>query len=1122
MRSGILVTVVVCLFLVSLAAGPAWAQEITGTIVGTVQDAQNRVAPNATITLTNTDKGIVVRTVKTNDLGEYVAALLPIGHYSVTAELAGFKQAVRSDVELNVDDHLTVNFTLETGSVQETVTVHAEALQVDLQTSTAAGLISGTQVRELALNNRNYVQLVALMPGVTTGFASDQIEIGVASFTGLSNQVNVSINGNRPTQNNWTIDGADNVDRGANLTLLTYPSVDSIAEFKVLRGQYDPEFGRSSSGEINVITRSGESKFHGGVYEFFRNDVLQANNFFSNANGIPRPPLRYNDFGGTIGGPVYIPGHYNSDKNKTFFFFSEEARRIITYTPFNGIVPSIAERSGTFSTPVCTAVNSAGACTAQTTQISAINPAAAAYIKDIFSKLPQPQNLTTDSLQTVGRNVFNHRQDAIRVDHVFNSKLSVFGRFTNDSIPTIEPGGLFTGSALPGVATTTTNSPGRTFTARATMNLSPTLINEPGYAYSYGAVVSTPNGFGAAANSPDVIAAITLPLKSTIARVPALNFADNSALSGFGPYRDFDRDHNFFDTLTWIKGRHTMKFGFTYHRYQKSENHADQNNGGFSFPDSPAPTGTALIHQEWANFLLGNVSTYTQLSVDFHAEIRQHQVEAFAQDEFRLLPNLTLTYGLRYSFFGQPTDAAGQATSFDPALYSAAKAPAISFATGQITSAAGTFNPLNGVIIGGQNSPFGDAVANQSATLFAPRVGFAWDPFKTGKTSVRGGYGIFYDSPAINSLEQFQFSNPPFVQNITISNTVLNNPGSVAPNLSLLPPFLGGPATDWRQPYSQQWSLDIQREVWDGIVLDAGYYGNNAVHLIGVVDINEAQPGAAVAAGIVPPGQAVGSGLPTQRLNFIRPFQGFDAINLFKTIFTSNYNSLQMSGQKRFRGNSEISINYTYSHGLTTSQTDFRAPQNTYNIPAEYGSDAFDRRHVFNANFIYELPWLQSQQGLTGHFLGGWEFSGIVYAFSGLPLTVTAARDPAGLGLRDANSFAGGRPNQVGDPNANAPHTIAQWFNTSAFVLVPTGVNVPGTAGRGAVRGPGDQRWDLSLFKNIRILESVTMQFRAEAFNVFNHTNFNAVTTSRTSGIYGQVTSARDARIMQLGLKLNF
>src|SRR5713101_10128785 len=389
----------VLLFVFALSGA---AQEVTGTIVGTVQDTQGKVVPKATVTLTNTDKNIVVLKVETNGRGDYVAPLLPIGHYSITSELAGFKKATRTNVVLNVNDHLTINFTLEPGSVQEQVTVEADPLQVDLQTPTAAGLITGTQIRELSLNNRNYIQLVALMPGVSTGFRSDEPEIGVTSFTGLSNQVNLSVNGNRPTQNNWTIDGADNVDRGANLTLLTFPSVDAIAEFKVLRGQYNPEFGRSSSGEINVVTRGGGSNFHGSLYEFFRNDVLNGNNFFTNRAGIARPALRYNDFGGTVSGPIY--------KKKTFFFFSEEARRVKTFTTFIGTVPSAAERAGTFSTPVCLDRT----CTTSGTQVTAIDPAAAAYVKDIFSTLPQPQDLTTDKLTSVGQNTFNHRQEVIR------------------------------------------------------------------------------------------------------------------------------------------------------------------------------------------------------------------------------------------------------------------------------------------------------------------------------------------------------------------------------------------------------------------------------------------------------------------------------------------------------------------------------------------------------------------------------------------------------------------------------------------------------------------------------------------------------------------------------------
>jgi hypothetical protein len=915
-------------------------------------------------------------------------------------------------------------------------------------------------------------------------------------------------NGNRGQTEVSMLDNIDTSDAEMGNVQFWNFNLDAIAEFKVLRGQYNPEFGRSSSGEINVVTRGGGNTFHGGIYEFFRNDVLNANNFFNNRNSIARPALRYNDFGGTFSGPIY--------KKKTFFFFSEEARRVKTFTTLTGTVPSQAERAGTFSTPVC--LNRA--CTATGTQVTTIDPAAAAYIKDIFSKLPQPQDLTRDQLTSLGQNTFNHRQEVIRIDHVFGPRFSVFGRLVNDSIPTVEPGGLFTGSSLPGVATTSTNAPGRSVTTRLTMTLSPTLLNEVGYAYSYGAVISDPTGLGASGNSPDVGKAVTLPLPSTIVRVPDLNFADNSGVFGFGSYRDYNRNHNVFDNFTRILGRHTMKVGFTYHRYQKSENAGGGNNGSFSFDDTP-PTGTKAFRQEWANFLQGLVSSFTQTAVDFHAEVRQRQFEMYVQDEFRVRSNLTLTYGVRYSYFGPATDALGHATTFDPSRFDPAKAPQIDQATGLLIP--GTGVPLNGVVIGGVNSKLDDAVNNHDSLDFAPRVGIAWDPFKTGKTSVRAGYGIFFDAPAVNSLEQFQFSNPPFVQNITISNTTLSKPGSIAPDLSLLPPFLGGPATDWRQPYSEQWSVDVQREFWRGIVLDVGYYGNVGRHLIGVVDINEPQPGVFLTAGFSPAiTSPVGFGTPTQRLNFIRPFLGYDAINIFKTIFTSNYHSLQFGAQKRFRGQSLLAVNYTYSHGLTTSQSDFRSPQNIYDIRSEYGAAQFDRRHIFNANFVYELPWLQSQQGLAGHLLGGWEFSGIVYAYSGLPLTITASRDPAGLGVRDPNSFAGGRPDRVGDPNSGAPHTVGQWFNTSAFKLVPSGQIRPGNAPRGAARGPAAQRWDLSLFKNIRLTESWKLQFRAEAINVFNHTNFNTVSTSFTAGSYGRVLSARDPRVMQLALKLSF
>jgi len=1101
--------------------GIARGQEITGSIAGSVLDKSGGAVASATVTIQNADKNdVVIRVLTTNSSGQFVGPYLPIGRYTLRAEAPGFKTTERRGITLNVNDHLTVDLTLEPGTVSEKVTVEADVSPVELETATASGLITGTEIRELALNTRNYEQLVALTPGVSTGLASDQLYVGVTNPTGLSNQINFSVNGGRPTQNNWSVDGADNVDRGANLTLLTYPSVDSIEEFRVVRGQYDAEYGRSSSGQINVITRSGTSAFHGGLYEFLRNDVLNANSFFNNRNGISRPPLRYNDFGGTFGGPIFIPHIYNTDKKKTFFFFSEEVRRVLTYSTFVPVLPSQANLNGSFQQPVC--LNTS--CSSTGTQISPaqFNAGAAAYIKDIYSKLKLPAVENADGTGVdspfVARNTFNLHQEILKIDHIFGPKFALMGRFENDTIPTIEPGGLFTGSALPGVATTSTNSPGRQFTIRATSTFTPSLVNEVGYNYSYGGVTSDPTGLGASKNSPDVSAAIALPFAAQVPRVPNLAFNDSEGLFGFGAYRDFNRNHNVFDNISYTHGKHTFRFGFQFNAYQKSENAGGGNEGTFGFDDTD-PAGNATFDQEWANFLLGNVTSFTQTNVDFRAEIRQKQWEIFGQDTYRVKPNLTLTLGVRYSRFNQPTDANGHATGFDPSRYELSKAPQIDLATGLLVPNTGT--ALNGVIIGGKNSPFGDEAARHDTKDFGPRIGVVWDPFKTGKTSIRAGYGIFYDAPSVGTQENGEFSNPPFADNVTISGTVLDNPASVLPDVNLSPPALTVQQSDWRQPYVQEWSLDVQREVLPKLFVDIGYFGNKGTHLVGIIDINEPLPLAYVAAGIPAP---ITAGTRTAQLNFVRPFRGYDAINVFSSRFDSNYHALQATVQKRLSGSSLIAANYTYSHGITNAQTDFRTPQNSYDLGAERGESQLDRRHILTASYIYELPFYKAQQGFSGHVLGGWELSGIVYAYAGLPLTVTggSSRDPSGLGLLDGNSFAGRRPNEISDPNSGAPHTFDKWFNTAAFANVPNAAGPPGNSRRGAIRGPGLQRWDISLFKNTKIGESTRLQFRAEAFNIFNHTNFDTVRLTLQSSTFGRILSTRDPRIMQLGLKYYF
>lgn len=1132
----------------------AIAQQVTGNISGTVKDPSGAVVPNATVTITNIDKNIVARTTKTDSSGGYSAPLLPVGHYAVTVEATGFTKLSQNNIALNVNDNLTVDFALQVGGAQQTVTVEAAPLRVDLQNAQAQTVITGTQIRELAVNTRNYEQLVTLMPGVSTGLASDQLYVGVSNPVGTSNQINFSLNGGRPTQNEWNIDGADNVDRGANLTLLSYPSLDAIEEFSVQRGQYTAEYGRSSAGQINVITKSGTSAFHGDLYEFFRSDVLDANTFLFNRGGVARPALRYNDFGGTVGGPVFIPGVYNTHKNKTFFFFSEEARRVITNTAFVADVPTPAMLQGNFITPVC--LNASCSSTGNT--VTNINPAAQAYLKDIFNKLPvpAPANCTTNNkkdfceITTPGTNIFNLHQEIVRIDQVFSPSFSLFGKFENDTIPTVEPGGLFRGSPLPGVSTTNTNSPGRNFVIHVTNVFSSNLINDGGYAYSHGGVISDPTGLGGIAKSPDVANAITLPFKSTLARVPRLSFSSFSSIIGFGPYRDFNDNHNFFDNLTKIVGRNTLKFGFTYNWYQKRENAGDGNNGAFSFAFSnPNVPNSSRADVEFANFLEGNVFNFTQSSQDFTAIIRQQQFEFYAQDEFRIRPNLTIDFGIRNSTFRQPTDAGGHLTTFDPAAYNPATAQQIDPCTGNLGIQLGTCakpnvvpptgNPLDGIIIGGGTSPFGNAVVQQRNINLAPRVGLAWDPFKTGKTSIRAGYGIYYDSPAISWDETAVFSNPPFVTSANIvstpgNNVMLNAPAG-ASQPSFAPPVITGIGVNWRQPYTQEWSLDVQREVKPNLLVDVGYYGNEGTHLLGDVDINEPTPGAYVTQlapfGVTPPITFA----TTNQLNFIRPFKGYDAMNIFSTEFTSNYHSLQVAVQKRFGNNSLLNVNYTWSHALTDAQSDFTTPILTNDPHLDYGPAAFDRRNILNVNYVYNLPFYQSQQGIVGHVLGGWEVSGIISAYSGRPFTVfDSSEDTAGIGVL-GNSGATQRPDLVGDPYRAGPvpanptciapsqvHTFLNWFNPCAFASVPPTEIRVGDSPRGAVVGPGLQRWDISLFKNTKINERISAQFRAEAFNVFNHTNFDTIRASLTSPTNSRVLAVRDPRILQLAMKLYF
>lgn len=1183
-------------------SGAVFAQEITGNIVGTVKDSSGAAVKGAVVTITDEDKNLVIRTVTSGDDGEFTAPQLAVGNYSVTTEAPGFKKSVQTSVKVDVNQRRVVDVTLEAGNIAEVVTVTANQVAVELTTPAASTFINGDQVRELSVNNRNFVQLVTLAPGVTNDLA-DQVYVGTTNPAGQANTVNISVNGARSSSNTFLVDGADITDRGSNITIQSYPSVDSIGEFRVLRSLYPAESGNSGGGQVNIVTRSGGNDFHGSLFEFVRNERLNANDFLTNANPNPpfgrdangkakRSPFRYNNFGGTIGGPIYVPnfgignGSMLTKLEKTFFFFSEEQRKDIRYPTLVSSAPDTNLQNGIFPIPVCINRNDVAGSTCTGANIlpantplnpALFNPAARSYINQIYSKLPQP-NGANFTLTSAAINRAEFRQEILKIDHSFSDKLSGFFRFENDKIPTLDANSLFSsGGSLPRVSTTETNSPGKALTVQGTYTMGPNAIIEARYAHSYGAILSKNVGLLALVNSSNPV---TLPFANTRDRITSVSGNGFGGLISFGPYDNFSNKNLFGTNLTFIRGVHTLKFGGAYSKYRKNENAlvgdtTGANQGIFTTFGTGLPAGVtaSTLNQNlarWANFLVGNASTFVQGKFDYTANLVQSNIEAYGQDEWRFRSNLTVYFGVRYSRFGQPNDRNGRLSNFDPRLFSLANAPQV---TGAGNRVAGTGNFCNGMFVNSQNvqtatnctpgtSPFGDEIAKTPGHDFAPRVGLAWDPFGKGQTSVRMGYGLYHEQFLVGFAEQIIGVNPPYQENFTINNTRLDNPAGTATNPpSAAASTIRGMDTDWKTPYMQHWSLDIQHQLNSKTVFTIGYYGSKGTHLVGVTEINDLPPGLALnsfcapgnntttTAGVVlvrcqPAGYAfrnsattiaqgnpnfVGTTTFTDNaiLDQLRPYRGYRSITMLQPRYNSNYHSLQFYAQRRFSGNSQVSASYTWSKNLTDSQNDrSNAPQNTFDIHSEYSRSTLDRRHVFSMNYIYELPFYKSQQGAAGKLLGGWQASGIMTYNTGLPFTITTSSfDASGLGNNPA-AIAGNRPNLLCDPNANAPHTLQQWFNTGCFSPNPAlgtlVANVPGTAGRGVVQGPKTARVDFTMTKNIRFKETMRLQLRAEAFNVFNHTNFRTIGTNVTLGTYGTVTAVRDPRTIQLGAKFIF
>jgi hypothetical protein len=1111
--------------LILSAAGRA--QELAATLTGTVTDASGALVPNATLVVHSEDTGADVRRVTTSSTGNFNITNLPAGRYTVTVQLEGFQKFVASSVILNVAEKHTLDVQLKAGKVTESIEVTAENTPIQTTTAEESGTVTGDQVRELALSNRNFEQLVLLQPGVSN-------QLGDKPGFGLSSNTQISINGARTGANNWTVDGADINDSGSNGTLLNTPGIDAIQEFTLERSNYDASFGRSGGGQVVVATKSGTNQFHGSAYEFNRNNFYNANTFGARAaiaaGGSPSdnktPIERYNDYGFTIGGPLFIPKLYHPDKNKTYFFWSEEWRKASTPGTNTITVPTAAELGGVFSGTI--PIAPAG-CVTTSGGTSTISPScfsknASAYLSAFMAN---PGN-GNGQLVTNFSQLNNFRQDIIRLDQNVGEKVRLYARYMQDSVPQNFPFGLWGAANYPGVETTSLNAPGRNLVINATMTLSPKVVNEVEFVDSYGAINSVLTN--AIADSSAFTSKLTnlTTYQDPYGRAPNITFGSGAAglTNTSAPYFERNKDKNIFDNLSIQHGNHTIRTGFTAMWMTKTEN-GDAGAATFNFSNA---NGNA----EFANFLLGQSDGYNQASKDTTPYLHYVNFEAYVQDDWKVTRRLTLNLGVRYSYFPSPSDSNNTLVNFDPNVFNPANAPAIDPATGKMvagnaaTYANGLIFPRGAACAAAQGigalvtcSPFGSKVNPSANNNWGPRLGLAYDPFGDGKWAIRAGYGIFYDRSLNGIWEQNAFGDPPLVQTSTI-----NNNGSSSQNLfdnvqngtsgptPLGPSSLTATGTPtFKVPSYQDYNLSVQHEVMRNTVLEVGYVGTKGVHLLGDVNINQ-------------PTVASRLANPTVDANALVPFAGYQAIVSRAPIFTSNYNSLQVSLNRRFSQGLTLGVAYTWSKLLTTNPQDRSlGAADAYDLKGSYGLSTLNTPQILVISYVYELPFYKHDNSLVGHVIGGWELSGITNFQSGQSTTVTQGGNDPFATLANNNSglnMARGataqlRTDLIGDPHG--PKTAAEFFNTAAFAQA---VGHFGNERPGTVLGPGFQLWDISLIKNVNFGERVGLQLRLETFNAFNHGNPSSIDTGIASSTFGQVNGWHDPRTVQLGAKIKF
>lgn len=1116
-----------CLALLAFAGTAAFGQE--ATIVGTVTDPSGAAVPNVSIKITNTETGATIKT--TSDTGgQYAAAQLHIGHYTVRAESSGFKTFEKRDITLDVAERLRVDINLTIGSASESISVEASAVAVQTETGEVSDVITGQQMTQLATNGRSVYSLATL----TAGASSNMADLNVP--TPVGGDASISFNGLRQNHNLWMVDGGEADDRGGAGGIDVMPSIDAIAEFRVMTSNYSAEYGLSSGGTMTMLIKSGQKDFHAGAWEFVRNNDLDANPYFTNAvpGGATVPELRFNTFGFNVGGPVTLGKVYNKNKDKTFFFYNMEWRKLVQGGLSNVTVPSPSEYTGQFPTaclPTCQifaptaaqvgagfAAALAGAGIAPGSAFpnnriptSLINPNASALLAAGIFETPN-----SGSQFVGGANIpTNLREEIIRIDHRFSDKFNVFGHFLKESISQNYGTSVWANDNVPTVGSSFGN-PAYHYVIRATYSITPSLLNEIAYNQNGNTINILPTGNyvqPSGLSIPRIFSGA-----NTLDRNPAIYLGQlgTNYDTGFEPWHNQANDYQVRDDVSWMKGAHQMRMGASWALYKKVQDLFGDTQGQFTFNGSY--TGNDV-----ADFLLGYAQKYTELAVQDHGDWNNVSPAVYFQDNWRVNKKLTVNLGLRWDGIPHTYEANNRGSNFYPNLYNPADA-AVLLPNGTISPTSPGLgmspNPilkgvpfyLNGIGIAGQGGIPNGLVENHWLT-FGPRVGFAYDLSGDHRSVIRGGFGVMYERIQGNDMYNTG-PNVPFSSSVSFNNVSLSNPNtSLLTGGTLTAPITVGSITglsntDYKPPVSYQYSVSFERELAPNSVLSVAYVGNQNRHQSDARDINLPSPS-------VLPSLIAG----TVAYNTVVPYAGFNSIVLYENSENSHYNGLQVSLHSRLKAGLSVNVAYTLSRAIDPSfgSGDLATVSNPYNRAYDIGPSSYDKTNIALVNFIYEIPFFKHNSNLmTRTVLGGWELSGIVTMSSGAPLNITLNGNESSNGLASATN----RPNLTG--SVSTPGTVAQFFTTSGFSEPAPGDW--GSLAKGVVRGPGRNNWNTSLFKSFVINEARGTRFelRVESFNTWNHTEFNAVSTGFGSSNFGQVTSTWDPRVFQLGAKFLF